>query len=76
MQLKVIATLTLAVLVLGEPYTVLQIAGGVIMLSGALITQRQTLASLPAAAANFTPRHAEGLFSRFWPGWPTAPARS
>jgi drug/metabolite transporter (DMT)-like permease len=60
-QLNVIVTLTLAVLVLGEPCTVLQIAGGAIMLSGAFITQRQTLASLPAAAANFTPRHAEGL---------------
>ena len=59
-QLNVVVTLTLAVLVLGEPCTVLQIIGGVIMLSGAFITQRQPPASSPAAAPIFSPRYAEG----------------
>lgn len=59
-QLNVVVTLTLAVLVLGEPCTVLQIIGGMIMLSGAFITQQQTTGSAPAATPKFSPRHAEG----------------
>jgi drug/metabolite transporter (DMT)-like permease len=40
-QLQVVVTLTLAVIVLREPCTVLQVLGGVVMLAGAFITQRQ-----------------------------------
>jgi drug/metabolite transporter (DMT)-like permease len=44
-QLQVVVTLTLAVLLLHEPCTVLQMIGGAVMLAGALLTQR-----LPRAA--------------------------
>jgi drug/metabolite transporter (DMT)-like permease len=60
-QLNVVVTLTLAVLVLGEPCTVLQIVGGLIMLSGVFITRQQTSANVPAVAPIFSPRRAEGL---------------
>jgi drug/metabolite transporter (DMT)-like permease len=40
-QLQVVVTMVLAVLVLHEPCTALQIIGGIIMLGGSLITQRQ-----------------------------------
>jgi drug/metabolite transporter (DMT)-like permease len=42
-QLQVVVTMVMAVLVLHEPCTALQIIGGVIMLGGSLITQRQPL---------------------------------
>lgn len=61
-QLNVVVTLTLAVLVLGEPCTVLQIIGGLIMLSGAFIARQQTSASVSAVAPRFSPRRIEGLF--------------
>lgn len=59
-QLNSVVTLILAVVVLHEPCTVLQIIGAVIMLSGAVITQKQIPASAPAAAPKFSPRYAEG----------------
>ena len=40
-QLQVVVTMVMAVAVLHEPCTALQIIGGVIMLAGSLITQRQ-----------------------------------
>jgi drug/metabolite transporter (DMT)-like permease len=40
-QLQVIVTLFLAVLILHEPCTVLQMIGGLLLLAGSLITQRQ-----------------------------------
>jgi drug/metabolite transporter (DMT)-like permease len=40
-QLQVVVTLVLAVVVLHEPCTVLQVIGGVVMLAGAFITQQQ-----------------------------------
>ena len=40
-QLQVIVTLVLAVLILHEPCTVLQMVGGVLILAGSFITQRQ-----------------------------------
>jgi drug/metabolite transporter (DMT)-like permease len=40
-QLQVFVSVVLAVVLLGEPCSVLQLAGGVVMLAGALITQRQ-----------------------------------
>ena len=65
MQLNAVVTLVLAVFVLGEPCTMLQIAGSVLMVAGSLVTQR---ASQPAAASaahdlsEFRPRAAVGFF--------------
>ena len=39
-QLQVVVTMVLAVIVLHEPCTVLQMIGGVVMLAGSLITQQ------------------------------------
>jgi drug/metabolite transporter (DMT)-like permease len=57
-QLQVVVTLVLAVIVLHEPCTVLQLIGGVVMLAGAFITQQQwsndarkSRGSLPASRA-------------------------
>jgi drug/metabolite transporter (DMT)-like permease len=72
-------TLTLAVVLLHEPCTTLQIAGGVIMMTGAFITQRQSLdaartvsqgdhglSSPIVVTPKFVPRYAEGyLFASF-----------
>ena len=59
-QLNSVVTLILAVLVLHEPCTVLQIIGGAIMLSGALITQQQAPANSATPVPRFSPRYAEG----------------
>ena len=57
-QLQVIVTLVLAVLILGEPCTVLQMIGGVLILAGSFITQRQPPAQPGARkAAVFVPRY-------------------
>jgi drug/metabolite transporter (DMT)-like permease len=69
-QLQVFVSVVLAVIVLGEPCSVLQLLGGAVMLAGALITQRQPHkpAAAPAPAARplasdahaFLPRRAIG----------------
>jgi drug/metabolite transporter (DMT)-like permease len=70
-QLQVVVSVVLAVLILGEPCTVLQLIGGVVMLAGALITQRQPHKPAPVASTNpaaqpvwhahaFLPRRAVG----------------
>jgi drug/metabolite transporter (DMT)-like permease len=62
-QQQVVITLTLAVIVLQEPCSALQIVGGVVMLAGALITQRQRPGSTTEAlthTSRFVPRYAEG----------------
>jgi uncharacterized membrane protein len=61
-QLNVVVTLVLAVLVLGEPCTVLQVLGGVLMLAGALTTQQQGPGGSSASIPRFVPRYAEGYF--------------
>jgi drug/metabolite transporter (DMT)-like permease len=67
-QLQVVVTMVLAVIILGEPCTALQMIGGVIMLAGSLITQRQAPrvraagiapASKPALPV-FAPRYLAG----------------
>jgi drug/metabolite transporter (DMT)-like permease len=64
-QLNAVVTLVLAVLILGEPCTVLQVAGAAVMVAGSLLTQR---ASQPATGKNpdrspaFKPRIAAGFF--------------
>jgi len=68
-QLNVVVTLALAVAVLDEPCSLLQIAGGTVMLAGAFITQGQNAngaRSLAAVAASkFVPRVAEGYLFAF-----------
>jgi drug/metabolite transporter (DMT)-like permease len=65
MQLNAVVTLVLAVVALGEPCTMLQAAGGVLMVAGSLVTQR---ASRPIGGSKrfdvptFTPRIAAGFF--------------
>ena len=54
-QLQVIVTLVLAVVILGEPCTVLQVAGGVLIFVGSIITQQQgTRANVVPAAPGGT----------------------
>jgi drug/metabolite transporter (DMT)-like permease len=48
-QLQVLVTLTLAVVVLNEPCTALQVMGGIVMLAGSFITQSQQLSAATAA---------------------------
>jgi drug/metabolite transporter (DMT)-like permease len=69
-QLQVVVTMVLAVILLGEPCTALQAIGGVIMLAGSLITQRQppprkrepsaNSATGKAALPIFAPRYLAG----------------
>lgn len=65
MQLNAVVTLVLAVVVLREPCTMLQVGGAVLMVTGSLVTQR---ASQPATSGKsndppvFTPRVAAGFF--------------
>src|SRR5262245_47701522 len=64
MQLNAVVTLVLAVVVLREPCTMLQMAGGIFMLAGSLVTQR---ASQPVTDSKqsglpvFAPRLAVGF---------------
>ena len=65
-QLNSVVTLVLAVVLLGEPCTVLQVIGGITMISGALVAQRQVPVSISAGPLRFSPRKAEGfLFAVF-----------
>jgi drug/metabolite transporter (DMT)-like permease len=61
-QLQVVVTLFLAVVILREPCTILQVIGGVAMLGGALITQRQPARTSRrfGPAAVFIPRYLAG----------------
>jgi drug/metabolite transporter (DMT)-like permease len=66
-QLQIVVTLILAVIVLGEPCTLLQTIGGVLILIGSLITQRQPPRRADAAAGAgarmtpaFAPRYVAG----------------
>ena len=52
-QLNSVVTLVLAVVLLGEPCTVLQVIGGITMISGALVAQRQVPVSISAALCDF-----------------------
>jgi drug/metabolite transporter (DMT)-like permease len=68
-QMQVVVTLALAVIVLMEPCTLLQMLGGVVMLGGSLLTQSQRASRRRArvsvaeasAAPTFVPRFAEGM---------------
>jgi drug/metabolite transporter (DMT)-like permease len=68
-QLNVVVTLALAVIVLDEPCSALQIAGAAVMLAATFITQRQGSGGSPistaTAASPFVPRIAEGYLFAF-----------
>src|SRR5215475_3769766 len=68
-QLNVVVTLALAVIVLDEPCSALQIAGAAVMLAATFITQRQGSRRSPistaAATSRFVPRVAEGYLFAF-----------
>jgi drug/metabolite transporter (DMT)-like permease len=65
-QLNVVVTFALAVIILNEPCSALQISGAAVMLAGAFITQRQGSPSPTAVAASpFVPRVAEAYFFAF-----------
>jgi drug/metabolite transporter (DMT)-like permease len=62
-QLQVVVTMVLAVIVLHEPCTALQMIGGVLIVAGSLVTQRQSFRPVEAATGAppaFVPRHAAG----------------
>lgn len=65
MQLNAVVTLVLAVVVLREPCTMLQVGGAVLMVTGSLVTQRASrpaTSGRPSASPVFTPRVAAGFF--------------
>ena len=77
--------MVLAVIVLHEPCTALQMIGGVLILAGSLITQRQPARAAAAAARRevrrpaplFVPRYLAGyLFASVAAAVPTARRRS
>lgn len=59
-QLQAVVTLVLAVLILGEPCTVLQAIGGVMMVAGSLVTQKQPNRKSDGDRPGFNPRHVAG----------------
>jgi drug/metabolite transporter (DMT)-like permease len=64
-QLQVVVTMALAVIVLHEPCTVLQMMGGALILAGSLITQKQSIVPRDASpgltmAERFEPNHLSG----------------
>jgi drug/metabolite transporter (DMT)-like permease len=54
-QLQVVVTMLLAVIVLHEPCTALQIIGGVLIIAGSLVTQRAPARVRPDAASSLNP---------------------
>jgi drug/metabolite transporter (DMT)-like permease len=64
LQLNSVVTLVLAVVFLREPCTMLQVAGGILMVAGSLVTQRPSEPTAPARSkeAEFKPRVALGFF--------------
>ena len=69
-QLQVVVTMVLAVIVLHEPCTGLQMLGGVLILAGSLITQRAPARTVAGGATRqpsaFAPRYLAGyLFASF-----------
>jgi drug/metabolite transporter (DMT)-like permease len=66
-QLHSVVTLVLAVVILREPCTVLQVAGAILMVSGSLVTQQssQPTAARKLDAPAFKPRIAAGFFFAF-----------
>jgi drug/metabolite transporter (DMT)-like permease len=61
-QLQVVVTLVLAVVILHEPCTALQIIGGILIVAGSLITQQQRFTAVPSKSAQpvFVPHRVKG----------------
>ena len=70
-QLQIVVTLALAVIILHEPCSVLQILGAVVMLAGALVTQYQRPGSRAASGSTaLQGRPSGGIFvARYLPGY-------
>src|SRR3984893_5466886 len=71
-QLQIVVTLALAVIVLQEPCSILQIVGAVVMLAGALVTQYQRPGSRSASGAPAkasTPSRETAFVARYLPGY-------
>lgn len=64
LQLNAVVTLSLAVVVLREPCTMLQMLGGILMVAGSLVTQRASQAGhgKRTHSPRFAPRIAVGFF--------------
>ena len=65
LQLNAVVTLTLAVVALREPCTMLQMLGGILMVTGSLVTQRASQAAgrgKRTHSPRFAPRIAVGFF--------------
>jgi drug/metabolite transporter (DMT)-like permease len=62
MQLNAVVTLVLAVVILREPCTMLQVGGAILMVAGSLVTQRGSQPAALQHAQTFTPRVAAGFF--------------
>ena len=60
-HLQVIVTLVLAVAVLHEPFTVVQLIGSVVMVLGSLVTQQPAHAVRGGEAAKFNPQRGAGF---------------
>ena len=65
LHLQIVATLSLAVIVLDEPCTVLQMIGGVLIIAGSIITHQQRVRPSPAQSGQeerhvFVPRRLAG----------------
>jgi drug/metabolite transporter (DMT)-like permease len=69
-QLQIVVTLALAVIILHEPCSILQMLGAGVMLGGALVTQYQRPGSRAAPDAKAGPRPRDGGFvPRYLPGY-------
>jgi len=67
-QLQIVVTLVLAVIILHESCSILQVIGGVVMLAGALVTQYQRPGSRKPAEAGRQPSGA-AFVARYLPGY-------
>jgi len=69
-QLQIVVTLVLAVIILHEPFSVLQMLGAGVMLAGALLTQYQRPGARAAPASKAGMRPSEAAFvPRYLPGY-------
>ena len=69
-QLQIVVTLVLAVIILHEPCSILQVLGALVMLAGALVTQYQRPGALQRgpATASVAPRE-PAFVARYLPGY-------
>jgi drug/metabolite transporter (DMT)-like permease len=68
-QLQIVVTLGLAVIILHEPCSILQILGAVVMLAGALVTQYQRPGSAAASSTVGSQPRGTVFVARYAPGY-------